>query len=333
MKIKQAMDIGYQKLNEKDIIDSFLKVKMVLAHILNVEREYLISHDDQELTKEEEEEFNTYIEKLSNGYPIQYITNRQYFRQNLFFVDENVLIPQPDTEILVDEVISVIEQNEMQTKDEELLEFDIFGVKDIDLEDSEQKSDDEENSDEIDEEDENKLDILDLCTGSGAIVISLAKEKPDNNYYASDISIEALKIATKNTMDNGVEIEIMQGDLFSAIDEYNKENKKDLKFDIIVSNPPYIESGTIPKLSKEVQYEPNVALDGGLDGLDFYRRIVYEGKKYLKNGGTLALEIGYNQKDIVTAILKTAWYTDIKCIQDLAGMDRVIVAKYYVEEE
>ena len=111
----------------------------------------------------------------------------------------------------------------------------------------------------------------------------------------------------------------LESDMFEKIDE---------KFDIIVSNPPYIESGTIPKLSKEVQHEPSLALDGGIDGLDFYRKIAQEGKKFLNEGGYIVVEIGYNQKDIVENIFKSVWYSNVTTIQDLAGNDRVVIAQY-----
>ncbi len=318
MNIKQIIESSYLKLSENDVLDSMLKTKLVVSYVTTIPKAYLISHEDEELSKEQEDRINEYIDKISNGYPVQYITHEQYFRRLKLFVDDNVLIPQPDTEVLVDEAIKIIE--ELKIKEEK------------------------------------ELDILDLCTGSGAIVLALANEKPDNNYIATDISNEALKIANKNAVDNNIEITFMQGDLFKAIDdkeereELDYENllnfiksgqidekegekkKKELEpkkytFDLIVSNPPYIDSGTIPKLPSEVQHEPNLALDGGYDGLEFYRRIAKDAKKYLNKGGYLAVEIGFNQKEDVQNIFKTNWFKNIYTVQDLAGNDRVVIAQ------
>lgn len=163
--------------------------------------------------------------------------------------------------------------------------------------------------------------ILDLCTGSGAIGISLAKYIKNSKIYAVDISEKALEIAEKNATLNGVRnnIEFIQSDLFTKI--------KNLKFDIIVSNPPYIETDTIKTLSKEVQREPKIALDGGKDGLDFYREIAKIAYQNLNRQGYLCLEIGYNQKQAVQKILNLEKrYINIYCKKDLCENDRVIVA-------
>ena len=193
-----------------------------------------------------------------------------------FYVDENVLIPQPDTETLVLQAIKRIKQYE-----------------------------------------NNNIKVLDLCTGSGAIAISLAKEFENKNVqvYASDISDKALEVAKKNSKKNDVHINFINSNMFENIDE---------KFDIIVSNPPYIETETIKKLSKDVQQEPHIALDGGFDGLEFYKIIASEYEKYLNDNGTLLLEIGYNQKQSVTELFINR---NVECIKDLAQNDRVIIVK------
>ena len=164
--------------------------------------------------------------------------------------------------------------------------------------------------------------ILDLCTGSGAIAVSLAKYINNVKVYASDISSKAIDIAKKNAVFNGVKnnIEFIESNLFNKI--------KNQKFDIIVSNPPYIETGEIKKLSKEVQNEPIQALDGGKDGLDFYRKISNEAFNFLNEKGYLCIEIGYNQKQKVKEILEEQkWYTNIYCKKDLCENDRVVVAQ------
>ena len=164
--------------------------------------------------------------------------------------------------------------------------------------------------------------ILDLCTGSGAIAISIAKYTNNSLLYASDISKNALEIAKKNAKANNVEkkIEFIESDLF--------ENIPQTKFDIIVTNPPYIKRDEISKLDREVQNEPKVALDGGIDGLDFYRKISGKAYDYLKYNGYLCMEIGYDQKDLVLDILAyEKRYSDTYSKKDLYGNDRIIVTR------
>lgn len=167
---------------------------------------------------------------------------------------------------------------------------------------------------------ENKeLKVLDLCTGSGAIAVSLAKKLKNIKVTASDISLNALKTAKKNAILNDVNIIFKHSDLFENIEE---------TFDIIVSNPPYIETDVIKTLSKDVQNEPFIALDGGKDGLDIYKKIVNDAYKYLNEDGTLALEIGYNQKEQVINLLKESGnYTDIYSKKDLGGNNRIVLCK------
>ena len=264
MNIKEAIDFGKKYLIEDNIGESTLKVRMLLSKILEIEKEYLIIHDNKQLTKSEEIQFKEYLVRLADKEPIQYIINNQQFMKLNFYVDENVLIPQPDTEILVEKVLDIA--NKMNRK----------------------------------------LKILDLCTGSGAIGISIGKYLEEVEVYASDISKEALKIAIKNANQNNVKFNFIESDLF--------ENIKDIKFDIIVSNPPYIQTNIIESLEEEVKKEPIIALDGGVDGLDFYKKISKNAKKYLNENGVLALEIGYDQKEKVIEILKKFDYENIEVI-------------------
>lgn len=165
------------------------------------------------------------------------------------------------------------------------------------------------------------LKILDMCTGSGIIAISLAKKLKGSKIYATDISPKALEIAKKNSEINHTSIELIQSDMFKDIPE------KD--FDIIVSNPPYIETTTIQQLNQDVQQEPVIALDGGKDGLKFYRILAKQACQYLRSNGLLAMEIGYNQRESVTKILQsTKKYQNINCKKDLSGNDRIILCNY-----
>lgn len=217
------------------------------------------------------------IDKIINGKPIQYITNEQEFMKLKFYVDENVLIPQPDTEIIVEKIIDEFKDKEVK--------------------------------------------IFDLCTGSGAIAISLAKYIKRSKIFATDISNKAIQIAKLNAEKNLVhkKIDFILSDMFKNIE-------KDT-FDIIVSNPPYIKTKDIANLEKSVQNEPNIALDGGEDGLKFYKIIAENAYKFLNNNGKLYLEIGFDQKkDVINLLEKNNKYKEIACIKDLACNDRLVIA-------
>lgn len=279
MIIKEILKKGYDILKENNIEEPNLKVRRLLANILEKEKEYLIINENEEINNNKIERFFCYIERLKNFEPIQYILNEQEFMGLKFFVNENVLIPQPDTETLVEEVIKICDK------------FD--GNREI--------------------------KILDLCTGSGAIAISLSitlKERV--KVYASDISEEALSVANANVIKNSLKIELIQSNLFENID---------LQFDIIVSNPPYIETETLKNLPEEVKKEPQIALDGGEDGLKFYNEIILNAKKHLNTNGYLAFEIGYNQKEKVEEIFKKNNYKNIFSKKDLSGNNRVVIAQ------
>ena len=266
------------------IEDIPLKVRLLLEHVLNMNKFDLVINHAQEVPKEKIIDFKMGLEKIKNNVPIQYITNHQEFMKLNFYVDENVLIPQPDTEILVEEVIKYVEQHCQK-------ELTSTPIK-----------------------------ILDLCTGSGAIAISLAKYIDYCEITATDISHKAIQIAKLNAEKNLVhkKINFIESDMF--------ENIKETEFDIIVSNPPYIETSIIPTLSKEVQKEPHIALDGGNDGLDFYREIIKNYHTYITDNGKVFLEIGYNQKEKLFELINNYKQGSEKtCIKDLSGNDRVII--------
>lgn len=274
MKVKELLEYGRNNLIKEE---SYKLSKILLKHILNVNDSYLIINSEQQLNFKIEKKFKQSIELLNKGIPLQYITNKQEFMKLNFYVDSNVLIPQPDTEILVEEVLNILEENS-----------------------------------------ENK-NILDLCTGSGAIGISIAKYN-DSIVTMTDISKNALEIAMKNAKDNDIseKCKFILSNMFENINE---------KYDLIVSNPPYIKSDVINTLDKEVQNEPIIALDGGEDGLEFYKNIAQNAHKYLNENGILALEIGYDQKEEVINLLNSSGnYKNIYCKKDLSGNDRVIIA-------
>lgn len=277
MTIKQAITKGMIMLKSNNVESPKLKARLLLQYVLDKPRQYIIVYDNKEIDKQQQWQYFVNIEKLTKGVPLQHITHRQEFMKMDFFVDENVLIPRPDTEILVEEVIKIAQKY-------------------------------------------NSPRILDLCTGSGAIAISLKKFVPNVDITAVDISEKALEIAQKNAKKLETKINFLKSDLFDKLD-----NKK---FDIIVSNPPYIRKDEIKKLSEEVQKEPKIALDGGEDGLDFYRIITEQAINYLKTGSFLCFEIGYNQKnDVIKIIEDDQNYKNTYCKKDLYGNDRIIITQ------
>lgn len=279
MTIKEALNKGMIMLKNNNIESPKLKARLLLQYILKKPRQYLIVYDNEEISKKEQWEYFVNIEKISQGVPIQHITHTQEFMKMDFYINEDVLIPRPDTEILVEEVIKIASKI-------------------------------------------NKPRILDLCTGSGAIGISIAKNVQNAEIYAIDISEKALEVAKKNAENLGVKdkIKFIKSDLFSKLGK--------MKFDIIVSNPPYIKRTDIHLLSEEVQKEPKIALDGGIDGLDFYRKIAKEATYYLKLGGYLCFEIGYDQKiDVIEIIENEHKYIDTYSKKDLYGNDRIVITR------
>ncbi len=279
MTIRETIRKGMIMLKNSNVTEPNIKARLIMQYVLNKPREYLLVYDKEILMLRQEVNYFKAIKKLCQGIPIQHITHRQEFMKMTFYVDENVLIPRQDTEILVEEVIKIAKKI-------------------------------------------NAKKILDLCTGSGAIAISLAKYIENSEITAVDISSKALNIAKINSKNNNVENQIT----FIESDLYKNLPKE--KYDIIVSNPPYIKKEIIKKLDKEVQKEPKLALDGGYDGLDFYRKIVSKADEYLKFHGYLCLEIGYDQKEEVEEIIsKQEKYIDTYCKKDLCDNDRVIVTK------
>lgn len=277
MNLKEILKYGKEELIKNNIEDASIIAKKLAEYIFKITRAQMIANNDMEFSKDQTDNYINSIKKISTGIPIQYITNNQEFMNLNFYVDENVLIPQPDTETLVEEVI-----NEYKEK---------------------------------------KCEILDLCTGSGAIAISLAKYINESNIVASDISMKALQIAKLNAEKNLVrkKIEFIESDMF------DKVYKDD--FDIIVSNPPYIKTKVIEELDKQVKNEPYIALDGGADGLKFYKIIIENAYKYIKNEGKVFLEIGYDQKnELINLFKENNHYENIYSKKDLGGNDRIIVA-------
>lgn len=271
MQIKELVDRSLKKLSNAEVEDFRNKFFILAEKKLNLSKEVILSHGDNEIDVDKYEMLEPYLDKIIEGIPVQYLVNEQEFYGLKFFVNENVLIPQPDTEIIVEEALNIISDGDR---------------------------------------------VLDLCTGSGVIGVTIANKK-NANVVASDISKKALEVAKINADNLGdSKVTLVESDLFENIEG---------KFNVIVSNPPYIKKDVIRTLSKEVQNEPIIALDGGIDGLDFYKKIVEEALNYLEDGGYLLLEIGYDQKEEVLNLVINKNYKDIRVRKDLSNNDRVVI--------
>lgn len=285
MKIQDSLEKGIEKLKEKGIEEANQKVRILLAHILHVSKEYLWTHNQEELNEEKKNQYEEGIKRLENHEPLAYIIEEQEFMKLNFYVNANVLIPRADTEILVEEVIQYCQKNRNQ-----------------------------------------KYSILDLCTGSGAIALSLAYYLPNCEVIGVDISKEALEVARINQ--ERLKIHNVRWICSDML------NNVETKVDILVSNPPYIQTEVIETLEKQVQQEPKLALDGGEDGLKFYRKIVEQLPRTLKQKGSIFLEIGYDQRKEVSEILeKSSCFSHVVSKKDLAGLDRVVIGIGKEEEK
>lgn len=247
---------------------------LLLSYLTGLTRaDYFLKKEEEPLEKERASYFRL-IEKRASHIPLQYITGEQEFMGLPIFVDENVLIPRQDTEILVETVLPFVSGKR----------------------------------------------VLDLCTGSGCIAVSLAVLGKTAFCLGTDISVSALNVAEKNAKRNHAAVSLRESNLFEKIDGV---------FDVIVSNPPYIPSEVVKSLQKEVkEHEPEKALDGGADGLDFYRKIIDESRHYLADGGFLFFEIGFEQREHVCELMQNAGFCDVTWKKDYAGLDRVVSGQF-----
>lgn len=272
---RSAYEEAAKKLQEQDIPDAKLDAWYLLEQVSGLTRAEYFLHQEEEMEEEAYIELERLLKLRMNHIPLQQITGNQEFMGLPFRVNEHVLIPRQDTEILVEEVLKV----------------------------SKDKS------------------VLDMCTGSGCIIISIAKLGKIKAAVAADISTEALLVAKENARENEAPVQFVKSDMFEEIHQ---------AFDIIVSNPPYIKTAEIQKLMPEVkEHEPYIALDGDTDGLKFYRIIAEKAGEFLNKDGYLFLEIGYDQGEAVKELLSLNGFNDIRILKDLAGLDRVISAKHY----
>ncbi len=282
--IERLLREGIKKLIDADISTPVLDADVLLYNILGVERAYLYMHREREVSEKTRKKFWDGIEKRAKHMPIQYIVNRQEFMGLDFRIEEGVLIPRGDTEILVEKILDIYKDNYYP----------------------------------------DMAKIIEIGTGSGVIAVSLAKYIDNCSITAIDICSNALNVAVKNANLHNVEdkIKFYLGNLFEPIDKKGEYKN----YDFIVSNPPYISRSEINTLGTKVKnYEPYLALDGGEDGLDFYRKIIPKSMDFLRKGGRLLFEIGCKQGKDVSKILDRYGFKNIDILQDLAGLDRVVV--------
>lgn len=257
------------------------------------------------ISEEEYEKYVKLLERRLNREPLQHITGSQQFMGLEFCVNEHVLIPRQDTELLVEMAMRAVEKCR-QSK---------FGC--VNREQSKGHIAKEDMFENADYTTTDKITILDMCTGSGCIAISLAKLCDNVQVTAADISLNALKVARENAKINQVDVSFVHTDLFENIEG---------SFDLIVSNPPYIPTKVINTLETEVKdHEPLLALDGNEDGLEFYEKISGEAFEYLNENGYLLFEIGHDQRERVSSILRKK-SSCVKVYKDLANNDRVVIA-------
>ena len=272
MTYREWMTLGMERLQAAGIEEASLDAWYLLERASGISRSryYLVQKDP--FPEEAAEKFQKLLAERARRVPLHQILGDTEFMGLTFSVNEHVLIPRQDTEVLVEEVMKNLHDG---------------------------------------------FRILDLCTGSGCILLSLLHYSNDCSGVGADLSEEALEVARKNAEQLGESSALfVQGDLFAPVEG---------KFEIIVSNPPYICSDVIPTLMEEVrEHEPMQALDGGADGLDFYRKIIQGAKEHLCGGGQLFFEIGYDQGEAVQRLMEQAGYREVECVQDFAGLDRVV---------
>ncbi|QEN03949.1 peptide chain release factor N(5)-glutamine methyltransferase [Thiospirochaeta perfilievii] len=277
MTIRDLLNYGADSLKNSSESPR-LDCSILLAKVMGIDRASLFARYSDIVDDPHIEQFKKFITLRSQGYPVAYILNEKEFYGYTFYLEDGVLTPRPDTEILVETALDLIEKNSLKTG-------------------------------------------LDMCTGTGCIAITLKKECPKLDIIATDISPiseRVFKVNNQKLLNNS--INFIHSDLFS--------NLKDKKFDIIVTNPPYLTKKETEDRVLDGWKEPVLALDGGFDGLDLIHTIIDEAPNYLNNSGWLLIEASSNQMEDMKRSMESAGYKNIHILKDLASLDRIIVGKY-----
>lgn len=277
--VRDLLALSTTYLDKQGCANPRLDAEVLLGHVLKVDRLHLYLNLDRPLESKEVDEYRRLVGMRGRRHPVAYLTGLREFYSNQYKVTEDVLVPRPETELLVDQAVA-----RTQTL--------------------------------------NSPQILDIGTGSGIIAISIALLVPQSQVLAVDISQSAINIARENAgrLKVNDQLSFLQSNMFASIPEQ--------KFDLICSNPPYIPSGDLKKLEREVLLEPQIALDGGSDGLDFYRILTNEAPRYLHKGGALIVEIGYDQGETVVNLAKSKAFRNCQVLQDYGGNDRVVMMEW-----
>ncbi len=304
MQLRQALQAAIVQLEAAGIGEARHHAEVLVSHLLGCDRAYLFAHPERELTGSEQPQYDALISRRASGEPLQYLTGHQEFWKADFLVTPAVLIPRPETEHLIEEVLALVQQGAPS------------GNAALPVADA-------------------RLKLIDVGTGSGAIAVTLARELPQAEVYAVDLSLAALEVARRNAERLGAQVHFAQSDLLASVlgnhvpadsvpGDAPNHAASDAGFDFVVSNPPYV--GLNERVEEVVRHhEPPLALFAGEDGLDVIRRLIPQAYAALRPGGWLLMEVGYTQSQAVMALL-AAWQS-VHAVADLAAIPRVIVAR------
>ncbi len=277
MNIESTLIRAIKTLKNFNISNPYLDSEVLLSKVINKDRKYIFLNNKKNLTNKFVNNYFKLIERRKDGEPVAYLTHKKDFWNHTFYVDKNVLIPRPDTELVIEEILKIF---------------------------SKQK----------------QLNVLDIGTGSGCILLSILKERPNFYGVGIDISSKSIKVSKYNA-------KMLQ--LKNKVKFYHSDvdNFKIGKYDIIVSNPPYINFPVLKYLDKDVvNFEPKIALDGGFDGISKIRKVINRAAVLIKKNGKLVLEIGFNQKNRVLSILKNEGFYTNRIVKDYGKKDRCVIS-------
>ena len=277
MKLEIAIHDGFQKLKKNNIKTAMLDSELLMANVINKSREFVILNSDQNICKKDFDNFQNMVNERKNGKPVAYLINKKFFWKYDFYVNNHVLIPRPDTEIIIEQVIKIFKYKK-------------------------------------------NINFLDIGFGSGCILLSVLMERKDFRATGVDISRHALKVCQINACKLGLK---NRTKLFNSdIDKFSLG-----KYDLIISNPPYIKNLDLKYLEKDIKnFEPKLALNGGLNGISEIRKVIKKSSELIKYGGKLILEIAYNQKKEVKQLLNRYGFYINSVLKDFSKNDRCIIS-------